>query len=189
MVDRGGHVYLSDFGIARHAGSDITAMPGAGTPAYMAPEQILGNTVTRETDIYAWCVLFEHCSQECGPSGVRTRQLKKNRVRQRAYTLCTSNLPSPDPRQFNHYKPLTITACLSFGKRSKRTFFICQNFLQLYVKYGSCSRAHSLINWAEFPKHVSLSAKDSKKGWHPWIFPNPNGRFLPKFHQNNRPPQ
>ena len=35
MVDRGGHIYLSDFGIARHAESDVTAMPGAGTPAYM----------------------------------------------------------------------------------------------------------------------------------------------------------
>ena len=102
MVDRGGHIYLSDFGIARHAESDVTAMPGAGTPAYMAPEQILGRTVTKETDIYAIGVLlFELLT------GVRPFRGSENPRDQTGNTAneriryAHLNLPAPDPRQFN----------------------------------------------------------------------------------------
>ena len=42
IIDRGGQVYLTDFGIARHAESTTTTLGAAGTPAYMAPEQIRG---------------------------------------------------------------------------------------------------------------------------------------------------
>jgi len=53
MVDQGGNIYLADFGIARHTDSSTTTMAGAGTAAYMAPEQIRNEPVTPETDIYA----------------------------------------------------------------------------------------------------------------------------------------
>jgi serine/threonine protein kinase len=60
MVDRGGSIYLTDFGIARHSESTTTTMGTAGTPAYMAPEQIRGEVVTPATDIYALgVVLYE----------------------------------------------------------------------------------------------------------------------------------
>ena len=60
MVDRGGTVYLTDFGVARHAESTTTTLATAGTPAYMAPEQILGEAVSPETDVYALgIVLYE----------------------------------------------------------------------------------------------------------------------------------
>ncbi len=54
MVDSGGNIFLTDFGIARHADSTTTTMGAAGTPAYMAPEQIRGEVVTAATDVYAW---------------------------------------------------------------------------------------------------------------------------------------
>ena len=60
MIDRGGHIYLTDFGIARHADSTVTTVMGSGTPAYMAPEQVRDEPVTPATDIYALgVILFE----------------------------------------------------------------------------------------------------------------------------------
>jgi serine/threonine protein kinase len=57
MVDRGGKVYLTDFGIARHAESTTTTLATMGTAAYMAPEQIRGDPVSPATDIYALGVM------------------------------------------------------------------------------------------------------------------------------------
>ncbi|HEX6390352.1 MAG TPA: protein kinase, partial [Solirubrobacteraceae bacterium] len=57
------HVYLSDFGIAKHASSvsGLTATGQlVGTVSYTAPEQIEGHEVDGRTDIYSFgCVLFE----------------------------------------------------------------------------------------------------------------------------------
>jgi serine/threonine protein kinase len=65
IMDKGGNIYLTDFGIARHAESTLTAMADIGTPAYMAPEQIRGESVTPATDVYALgVVLFEMLTGE-----------------------------------------------------------------------------------------------------------------------------
>jgi hypothetical protein len=58
MIDGEGHVRITDFGLAAIAGSvgDIRA----GTPAYMAPEQLAGRDASAKSDIYALgLVLFE----------------------------------------------------------------------------------------------------------------------------------
>jgi eukaryotic-like serine/threonine-protein kinase len=63
LVERGsGRVVITDFGIARGlAGGDATLGGGLiGTPAYMAPEQVLGAELGPATDIYALgLMLFE----------------------------------------------------------------------------------------------------------------------------------
>ena len=56
MVDGGGKVRITDFGLAGVAGESLRA----GTPAYMAPEQLAGAEVTARSDIYALgLVLYE----------------------------------------------------------------------------------------------------------------------------------
>jgi eukaryotic-like serine/threonine-protein kinase len=62
LEDQSGKVFLSDFGIARmmDATSSSNTLAGAGTPSYMAPEQIRGESPIPQTDIYALgVVLFE----------------------------------------------------------------------------------------------------------------------------------
>ena len=60
LMDDSGNAYLSDFGIAHVAGSNITGTGILGTPAYMSPEQVNGQVISNYSDIYSLAiVLFE----------------------------------------------------------------------------------------------------------------------------------
>jgi len=60
MLDGRGKVRITDFGLAGVVGQFQKDDLGAGTPAYMAPEQIQQQEVTPQTDIYALgLVLYE----------------------------------------------------------------------------------------------------------------------------------
>ncbi len=59
MVTREGRAKLADFGIARIESSSMTqAGTVMGTPAYMSPEQFMGQVVDRRTDIYSSGVML-----------------------------------------------------------------------------------------------------------------------------------
>ena len=62
LITPAGDVKVVDFGIAHVEGSEATRLTRAGallgTPAYMAPEQLLGGAVDGRADIYAFGVLL-----------------------------------------------------------------------------------------------------------------------------------
>lgn len=61
LLDENGHAYLTDFGIAKDTvdNAQITQNNAIlGSPAYLAPEQIKGEEVTQQSDIYSMGILI-----------------------------------------------------------------------------------------------------------------------------------
>ncbi|MEP7326902.1 MAG: serine/threonine-protein kinase [Gemmatimonadota bacterium] len=97
-----GHALVADFGIARAvgaaAGTKITETGLAiGTPAYMSPEQALGQEVDGRSDIYALgCVLYEMLAGEPPYTGPTAQAILARRLIEPVPSLRTirDNLPA-----------------------------------------------------------------------------------------------
>ena len=76
MLDGSGKVRITDFGLAGATGESIRA----GTPAYMAPEQLAGNEVTARSDIYSLgLVLYEIFTGQRALDGKNLAELIRKR--------------------------------------------------------------------------------------------------------------
>ncbi len=102
MIDRSGQVFLTDFGVARHAESTTTTIGAAGTPAYMAPEQIRGEPVNAATDVYALGVLmYEMLTGRRPFTGAETDSESSGATAGERVRLAHLSQPAKDPHQLN----------------------------------------------------------------------------------------
>jgi serine/threonine protein kinase len=70
-----------DFGIARALDASSTAATAAiGTPAYMAPEQVMGERITAAVDIFAWGSVMVFAATGVSPFGQDTIPAVINRI-------------------------------------------------------------------------------------------------------------
>ncbi|MCE9578388.1 MAG: protein kinase, partial [Deltaproteobacteria bacterium] len=127
LVGRDGRARITDFGLARaplveHARGAVTgaahATAPAGTPAYMAPEQLRGATLDARADLFGFCVMLYEALHDrrpaiaavvaSGESPVALAPIAAPRVRgvpRRARKAIARGL-APDPRD----RPATMTA-------------------------------------------------------------------------------
>lgn len=100
MIDRQGTALLADFGIARASDTATATMVGAGTPAYMAPEQIKGYEPTPQMDVYALgVVLYEMLTGGERPFTGNQAQIKGSIGEKVRWEHL--NVPPPSPRHWN----------------------------------------------------------------------------------------
>jgi serine/threonine-protein kinase len=83
MVTESGTVKIMDFGIARVAGTEHLTSAGfmMGTPAYMAPEQVLGQDIDARTDLFAMGVVLYYLTTAKLPfKGETPIQMAQSRI-------------------------------------------------------------------------------------------------------------
>jgi len=122
LFDDRGTPMLADFGIARMTGGATATLVGAGTPAYMSPEQVKGLEPTPQTDIYALgIILFEMLTGGERPfTGEQTESTGSINEMVRWEQV---NLSPPSPQLYNPELPDSIAqvvlTCLAKDPRDR----------------------------------------------------------------------
>ena len=100
LIKSDGSVKVVDFGIAHVEGSDVSRLTrtgfALGTPAYMAPEQLLGGTIEPRADVYAWGVVLSEMLQGHHPLDRATAAVPPTSIA-RAWTTIINRCLQPDP--------------------------------------------------------------------------------------------
>jgi hypothetical protein len=100
LIRSDGSVKVVDFGIAHVEGHDASRLTrtgfALGTPAYMAPEQLLGGTIDPRADVYAWGVVLSEMLYGHHPLATAPRGTPPKLIADPLTTIITRCL-QPDP--------------------------------------------------------------------------------------------
>lgn len=125
MIDQGGNIFLTDFGIARHSESQTTTIGVSGTPAYMAPEQIMGKPVAPTTDVYGLgIVIYEMLTGQRPFKGTEVASEDGGPTINERIRFGHLNLAPPNPRSLNPEIPDALARVIlkSMAKRPEDRF-------------------------------------------------------------------
>ena len=91
MREEGGRILLMDFGLTHEHGADEDA---SGTPAYMAPELMLGQPASVASDVYAIGVmLFYLLTEAVSGRGRDCRGAPRSRMHPASDARCSTSVP------------------------------------------------------------------------------------------------
>lgn len=109
LVDKGNHLYLTDFGVAKMLEQEGLTAPGltVGTPEYMSPEQLAGQDLDGRSDQYALGILAYQLMTGQLPFQGNLMEVMKGHMKE----------TPPSPRQYNMLLPeaaeRVLLRCLS----------------------------------------------------------------------------
>ena len=111
--DESEHLYLTDFGVATHAGveSGATEAGWVGTLDYLAPEQIKGDPIDARADVYALTGVLYECL---------TGQVPFPRDSASATLWAQINAPPPSPQAVNPDLPSALEGVIARGLAKDR---------------------------------------------------------------------
>jgi eukaryotic-like serine/threonine-protein kinase len=123
IIQPNGQVKVADFGIARIESSQYTqAGTVLGTPAYMSPEQFMGQTVDRRSDIFsAGVVLYQFLTGERPFSGTATTIMHK---------VLSVDPPLPSMLNVQVPKPFDAVVSKAMAKRPEDRFQTAREFAE-----------------------------------------------------------
>ncbi len=124
MFDEEGRPFLSDFGVAKDTGSDMTLTGQAmvGTPVYMSPEQFMGTAVDGRSDQYSLAVVIFEALTGQPPFRGNTMQIMYKHVHEEPPNLTELNKNLPPA--------LAVVISRAMAKERVNRFPTVQAFVQ-----------------------------------------------------------
>ena len=159
MLDGAGKARITDFGLAGIAANIQGAEVRAGTPAYMAPEQLLGKEVTTRSDIFSMgLVMYELVTGKRAYDATTVPELMKAR---QAGTLTN---PSILVRDLNPLTERVILRCLETDPARRPS-----TALQVAAALPGGDPLAAALAAGETPSPEMVAAAGEKEGLNPKI--------------------
>lgn len=159
MLDGTGKIRITDFGLAGLAASMQGEDARAGTPAYMAPEQLAGKEVTTKSDIYSLgLILYEILTGKRAFEASTLQEL----VRLRESGTVTN--PSTLVRDLDPLIERVILRCLEADPDKRPT-----SALQVAAALPGGDPLAAALAAGETPSPQMVAAAGSTEGIKPWL--------------------
>ncbi len=157
IIDRRGRVRITDFGLASVA-DQIREISCAGTPAYMAPEQLHGGKLSEKTDIYALgLVLYEMFTGRRAHSPADGENLGGRQ------DGAEPTPPSAIVRDLDPKVERLILRCLHKNPQER------PSAKEIGTALGGKDLIAAALAAGEIPSPEMVAAAGREDGWRPWL--------------------
>jgi len=153
MIQKEGHVKITDFGIARMASAAVRTQTGMvlGSPKYMSPEQVMGKLTDQRSDIFSLgTMLYEMLTGRPPFSGENVN----------AIMYQTLNASPPQPSSLNPAVPdmLNFIVAKALAKKMDERY---QNAKEFADDLRTCRDGMPQVSMAVAPRQQPKSPMDS----------------------------